>query len=427
MKKLILLVSLLSTIAQAKGNPNNYVAGFNIIQGDGYLFDASPAGQPKTPAQNAVDEIKRLGSNHVELNVKATMKGPRSTEIYPDVNNDAAGILRLIRYIKSQGMTVGMRPIFFVVGPNGEFPYFEEVNGKKFLWWHGNIQPADPNRWFTSFQLYLDKYLTPSIIGKVDSFTIGAELYSMTVGIEDQWLEYPYGFPGRWLSLLRYVKSRFAQQSLNTRVMYDANFTDATIETNGIQKSGGELERWRYRIVDLAEPKDPAQFEIWRDLVSFWNELDAVGIDMYRSLASNNQSIPGDYGQLVQTLKLRTDSYANQMDTTLNEIALISGRANQVIIFKEVGFKSLNNGFIDPFSYANNNGGGGSNSAINMIHQAASYDAIFQSFWAPQWAWFRGAAFWNVSLNPAEQGPQDGGFSPVGKETSEKVISDYYK
>ena len=59
---------------------------------------------------------------------------------------------------------------------------------------------------------------------------------------------------------------------------------------------------WRYRLVDLANPTDDAQLQIWKDLVSFWSELDAVGVDMYRSLASKTDVIPGTLEDLIPFL-----------------------------------------------------------------------------------------------------------------------------
>ena len=232
------------------------IRGFNLVDNDSIKFDsAATPTDPKTPAQIAVDHAKRLGANHVILNVRAIMKGGHGNEIIPmtppaDRGNELKRMVRLAKYIKSLGMTVGIRPIFFVFGPNGEFPYFEKLSdGTSKLWWHGNIQPQDPNRWFESFRVFLDVYLTFAKAAKIEEFTVGAELYSMTVGVEDQWTEYPYGFPGRWLELLRYVRKILP----NARLMYDINFTDDSVNSGGLSASGGELERWRYRIVDLAD------------------------------------------------------------------------------------------------------------------------------------------------------------------------------
>ena len=413
MKKLILVIAALMSL-----NATAQSGGFNLTESDTYIYDANanPAG-PKTNAQIAVDKIKAINGKHIELNLRATMITGTGTEIIPVTKpaqraDEAKRLLRLIKYIKDQGMTVGLRPIFFVVGPAGEFPYFEkQADGTMKLWWHGNIQPSDPNRWFESFRTYLDSYLTVANIGKVDYFTIGAELYSMTVGIEDQWKQYPYGFPGRWLSLLRYVRAKIPK----TKLMYDINFTDDSNTESGFAKSGGELERWRYRIVDLANPTDPMENQIWVDLCTFWRELDAIGIDMYRSLASKNQPIPNDQAKLIALLKQRTDSYATQLDTAWTEISLIT-EVEKKLYFKELGYRSVENGFIDPFLYDNNTG------ALNILHQTAAYEAFFSSFWDAKWPWFGGVYFWDVSVDPKRVGLGDSGFSPIGKGPTEDVI-----
>ncbi|OFZ29051.1 MAG: hypothetical protein A2622_13240 [Bdellovibrionales bacterium RIFCSPHIGHO2_01_FULL_40_29] len=398
------------------------IRGFNLVDNDSIKFDsAATPTDPKTPAQIAVDHAKRLGANHVILNVRAIMKGGHGNEIIPmtppaDRGNELKRMVRLAKYIKSLGMTVGIRPIFFVFGPNGEFPYFEKLSdGTSKLWWHGNIQPQDPNRWFESFRVFLDVYLTFAKAAKIEEFTVGAELYSMTVGVEDQWTEYPYGFPGRWLELLRYVRKILP----NARLMYDINFTDDSVNSGGLSASGGELERWRYRIVDLADRMEPSERKIWEDLTNFWKELDAIGIDMYRSLASANQIFPKDFETLTQKLKERTDSFATQMDNTLTQISLAVDM-DKPMIFKEVGFRSVEAGFIDPFAYA----GSGT---VNIVHQASAMRALLESFWDPQWPWFAGVNFWEISLSPELVGPNDNGFSPVGKELSESIIFNYYR
>ncbi len=419
MKKFLL--SLLAFFASVSIAEAKYIAGFNLSENDGYPYDAAVGQAPKTLAQLAVDDAKKLGANHIILNVRAKMTGPYSNEIIPvtlpaERSKEAQRMARLIKYIQAQGMTVGLRPIFFVVGPNGEFPYSEKMkDGTTKVWWHGNIQPKDPNRWFESFRVYLDVYLTVARLAKVDEFTIGAELYSMTVGIEDQWKEYQYGFPGRWLELLRYVRAKLP----NARLMYDINFTDDSNNNGGgLTSSGGEFERWRYRLVDLAEPKNPEEHKIWSDLVTFWKELDGVGLDIYRSLASPGQQLPTDFHQLTSVLKNRADSYATQLDTGFMEIEFVTGKTQKASI-KEIGFRSVENGFIEPFAYA----GSGK---INVVHQAAATKAIFESFWTPQWPWFEGLNFWEIQVDPSKKGASDNGFSPIGKPMTEEVFKDYF-
>jgi len=199
--------------------------------------------------------------------------------------------------------------------------------------------------------------------------------------------------------------------------MYDINFTDDRASSDGeLTAMGGELERWRYRLVDLAEPIDPSERAIWQDLVSFWNELDAIGIDMYRSLASKYDFIPQSYSDLVSLLKVRSDEYASQIDITLAEIESVTGQM-QFMIFKEVGYRSVDKGFIDPFAYESNNG------VYREDHQAAAFEALYESFWTPRFPWFQGASFWDVSVSPTRNsGIGDTGFSPVGKKKTVEVL-----
>lgn len=419
--KILKLLTMILFISTA--NAKVAIKGFHLTEDGTLEYDASPAGQKKTAAQNAVDQIKALGANHIVLNVRAKMEGPRSVDIIPLTNAgpvaaEARKMSALIRYIKSLGMTVGLRPIFFVVGPKGEFPYEETLPNKpKKVWWHGNIQPHDPDRWFENFQRYLDRYLTIARVAKIDEFTIGAELYSMTVGIEDQWKEHPHGFPGRWNQLLKFVRSKLGK---DVRIMYDINFTDDIDQSSSIARSGGELERWRYRLVDLANSPNQQERAIWEELVQFWNGLDAIGIDMYRSLAFRNDVLPKDQKSLVQFLSDRALAYANQLDVTLLEISTITGDIKPVAL-KEVGFRSVENAFIDPFTYATAQG------KINISHQAMGYEALFRGFQVPNFEWFKGFVFWDIPLNPSAHGPQDRGFSPLGKPETESVIRKYFK
>ncbi len=433
MKDIITVLIILSSITafnssyatvQSADHANPMVSGMNLTEQGTHLYDAAADGKPKLEAQLAVDELKSMGAHHVILTPRATMTNPKGNDIVPIISaaqrsEERNRYKRLIDYIHGQGMTVGIRPIFFVVKPDGTFPYREQQpDGKMKIWWHGNIQPSDPNRWFDSFKAYLDIYLLITKLNHVEEFTLGAELYSMTVGIEDQWKAFPYGFPGQWLNLLHYARKKL---DATTRIMYDINFTDDVSDSGGLSASGGEFERWRYRLVDLAHPTKPDELVIWNDLVSFWKELDAVGIDMYRSLASPQDTIPGEYDSLVKFLRIRSDEFANQMDTTMASIEAVTGM-HQFAYFKETGFRSIDNGFIDPFDYETGTG------HYNPLHQAAAYQAIFESFWAPHFDWFGGGAFWDTGVDPGRNlGIGDTGFSPIGKIETTRVIQNIFQ
>lgn len=434
-------------IQTAVASPQIEFAGYNLTEIGTFLYDANPPGQPPTPAQKVIDRLATLGIKHIELNPRAVMRDPKGAEITPitspsDRSAERQRYLRLMNYIKGRGMTVGIRPIFFVVDAQGNPLYETLPNGSKRVWWHGNIRPKDPDKWFEAFKVYLDIYLLAAKLGKADTFTLGAELYSMTVGIEDQWKENPYGFPGRWLELLSYIRSKLPR---STKIMYDVNFTDDTTDAGGgVQTTGGELERWRYRLVDLANPSNPEERKIWVDLVKFWNNIDAIGVDMYRSLYSKNLIIPDSYPELVKALTASSEQYASQLDTVLAEIQSVTGDNSppearpqffqrllsfftedgpKPIVFKEVGYKSVKGGFIDPFEYDDPN----NPTPLNIDHQAAAFEAFFNAFWLPGWSWMRGTVFWDVSVDLSRHGPTDRGFSPLGKTKTEEVLRRFFK
>jgi hypothetical protein len=398
--------------------------GFSLTEIGEYKYDASMDPLRKTDAQKAVDQIYSVGGRHVSLSPRAIMRDPKGIEVIPltplaERAVERERYRRFIAYIKSKGMTVGIRPIFFVVDSAGRTPVIESLpDGTQKNWWHGNIQPRDPNAWFESFKTYLDIYMTIAKITQVEEFTIGAELYSMTVGIEDQWKEHPHGFPGRWLELLKYTRQRLGP---NVRLMYDINFTDDKAVGPTAAEFGGEIARWRYRIVDLANPTDPAQLKIWQDLCNFWKEMDVVGIDMYRSFgnAGTNYSMMGTT-ELADTLRETSDRYATQLDNVFVEIESVVG-VPKTAIFKEVGFRSITRGFVNPFEYVSRPG------EMNSGHQAAAYRAFFKSFHEAGFPWYKGVYFWDVSVDPKLQGPSDQGFSPLGKSDTEKEIREAFK
>jgi hypothetical protein len=89
--------------------------------------------------------------------------------------------------------------------------------------------------------------------------------------------------------------------------------------------------------------------------------------------------------------------------------------------FKELGFRSIKNGFINPFEYENQTG------IANEIHQAASYEALKRAFWDSGFTWFYGASFWGVSVNPQRNsGGQSTGFSPIGKSMTTEVMQNLF-
>jgi len=407
--------------SMAAAAPIAFVKGFTLTEIGDHRYDASLDMTFKTEAQLIVDRLFEIGVRHVNLSPRAVMTDPRQSFIVPmtpdfDQATEKDRYLRLIQYIHGRGMTVGIRPIFFVVDASGNIPFVEPLpGGGEKVWWHGNIQPMDPAAWFSSFQAYHDIYLAIAREARAEEYTIGAELQSMTVGIGAEWPTFPRGFPGQWLALLDHARTNLVA---GTRVVYDINYTDAEVVTGAGIEYGAEIIVWRQRLVDEANPADPELNQAWQNLMAFWKGLDAVGIDMYRSLAAETDVLPVVYEDLVKALRVNTDGFAAQLDELLGLIAGVAG-APKTAILKELGYRSIERGFIDPFNYA----GPGT---LNIEHQAAAYDAVLASFAPGAYPWFAGAVFWDASVDMERHGPFDNGFSPIGKELTENVVRRYF-
>lgn len=421
-------------------NPRTrFFQGFTLTEDPAHPYKANLGeGASLTPAQEAILKAKELGSNHIILTPRAIMLGPNTNIVTPvtkrgiNRKREQEGYRTLIEFIHQQDMTVGIRPIFFVVSDlNSLGPYYEtyqDENGQtqRRLRWHGNITPTDPEAWFESFQSYLSIYLRIASENKVEAFTIGAELYSMTVGIEDFWKEHPHGFPRNWLQILSNARDVLGNE---TTLMYDVNFTDDSNQNSDgeLRVAGGELERWRYRLVDLApdtleertrERRDDDSG--WHYLRDFWMNLDMVGIDMYRSLASSKDVVSDDYSTLVYFLSERAGMYGDQLDDFANQIKTTLRGHHKNYIFKELGYRSSTKGFINPFEWDNRD------EEVNILHQSAAYQAFFEGIWASQLDWFKGAVFWDLSINQHRWGAEDPGFCPIGKKETEHVIRTFF-
>ncbi len=147
--------------------------------------------------------------------------------------------------------------------------------------------------------------------------------------------------------------------------------------------------------------------------------LDLIGLDYYRWLASNSQKLPTDKESLFQLLKERASGHARQIDNALFEISLQTGVEKKIFI-KEIGYKSSNLSFINPADYAR------PQVPVNLLHQEISYRAVLSSLIEPNWPWFLGLAFWDVSVDPTKKGILDSGFSPLGKPATEAVLKEYF-
>lgn len=402
MQVLVLLISFFSLSFSA------YAAefGFNITEeGEPYSYSSAL----KTDhGGKLIDEAHRLNGQAIIFNIRAHMKGAKTSVLTPavaDIASEVAGIKFLIKRARSYNMKIGLRPIVLVLGPNGEFPYRE---GDK-TWWHGNIRPADPKAWVQAFGQFVDLYLSKFSQDEIDIITLGSELQSMMVGMGDTESAFRIGVPEAWLPLIQKVKAQFPRAA----VTYDINFSETNVVLT--ESVGGEFERWKYGLTELKNSSSGTLQKKHKALVEIWKTLDFIGLDFYRYLARSKNEVPADYNAMVERLAKTAATHATQIDNNIFEIEMNLGVSKKLVI-KEIGYKSSSYCFINPASYTDQD------RPVNIPHQAGAYQAIANAFIKPNWGWYAGAHLWDLSMTPNKMGPNDSGFSPIGKPLTEKIL-----
>jgi len=394
----------------------NNDASSTTVSASKYDANLEP-GANKTDAQKTIDRLYNIGVRRINLSPQAHMRNPKQSFVKPstvDIPEEIARMKKLIAYIHGKGMSIGIRPILFLLNKNGQPGItLPEPDGKSKYWWHGNIQPRNVDLWFEHYRTYLSNYYPLAKEPGVEEFSIGSELYSMTCGLEKEWEKEKYGFPRHWAETLREAKKNIPA---HVTIMYDINFTDDSAQDVDISRNGGEWARWVYRLTMTEVEPDPF-------LVEFWNGLGAIGIDNYRSLVreADLQDVPTDYAELVDLLESNAGLYANQIRVDLDKISERLRSPVKDVVLKEIGYTSSDNGFYKPFEFAGKKG------TLNLMHQAAAYEATMRAFWKPGFKWLKGIVFWDASVSQGLHGKNDVGFSPLGKPETEKVIHDYWK
>lgn len=404
----LFLFFLLSPFAAASQGAPTGALHLMTYQTSGYTVDSSLQGQR---VKRILADAVRLGFRRVVLNFRGHMITGTGSDIRflfteRERQLEDAMTLETVAYAKSLGLSVFFRPILLVVGPKGEFPY--EQAGK--TWWHGNIEPKDPARWFESYFLFHKRYLELAAKAGAEWYSIGAEMNSMTSGLGEQNRNRELGYPEKWVELLRKARSILGNA---TRISYGVNYTDQVVREKGQKIQGGELEQWRFYLVEnFTEPRLVRHQQGMRAL---WASLDSIGLDYYRALATPRSSYPLQLRPLSDLLLERAGSHATQLNNTLTEISMTVGTEKE-IFFEEVGYRSATESFLRPATYERKPG------IYNPLHQAAAWDAFFRAYWEPGWKWMSGVAMWQVLVDEEPVGAGNTGFSPLGKTMTEEVL-----
>jgi hypothetical protein len=312
--------------------------------------------------RNPVEGVAALHANYASVLVTWYMESPTSDTIAREAvrTHSDDEVVALINALHSVGVDVLLKP------------HVDVADGT----WRALIQPAAVGRWFASYTDFITHYAEMAEDLGVSLFAVGTELESLS-GAEHL---------GRWLAVIDAVKAVYGGQ-----LTYAANW-DGYAQASILERQGA-----------LAAPKGVDVWRIGRGYksVSFWQELDFVGIDAYFPLSD---AADPSLGALVE-------GWAGW----LGEIEAFAQSVGKPVIFTEIGYPSRDFAARDPWAAGDPLRGDVANAAL----QARAYEAAFRAFQGR--AWFRGLFWWNWLPRSDAGGSCDQGFTAQGKP-AEKVL-----
>lgn len=121
----------------------------------------------RAKAARVMDYVTSLEANAVSISFAFYTDGPRSSYLHPGEETPGPDrVAAVVEAAHARGLHVTLRPLLDerILQPDQ---------------WRGAIEPADPARWFASYQRFLVPYLSMAQRTGAERFTIGTELTSM--------------------------------------------------------------------------------------------------------------------------------------------------------------------------------------------------------------------------------------------------------
>jgi hypothetical protein len=227
-----------------------------------------------------------------------------------------------------------------------------------------SMAPADVGAFFASYQAEIVHLATIAQEGGVETFAIGNEMSSLS-GPQ---------YRGYWTDLIAAVR----------------------------QVYHGELT--------YAAATDEAS------KVSFWDQLDTIGVNTYPPLATGSDPTVQD---LVNAWnQVPGNPYwaaAFEHKSPVDFLHSLSEQYGKPVLMTEMGYRSMDGTAIEPGSWT-------SNGVPDPAAQADAYKAFFQVWSAQAGSWMKGVELWQWDLNNQYTST---GYSVMGKP-AEAVVAQYF-
>ena len=300
--------------------------------------------------------MRTSGANYAAVMVTQYQQTSTSTTIAPETTNSPgysgqypltptdAAVVSAIKSLQAQGLVVSMKPQVDLL--DGVF--------------RGSFMPTNPAAWFSSYQTFILHYARLAAQNNVGMLVIGTEFKSLT----------NMTYKSNWETIITQLRTQYPGLTLT----YAANATG----------SGDEFTS-----------------------VSFWADLDVIGVDGYFPLTNQNDP---SLSALVAAWTSNRSGF-----NIVNALKNLQSTYNKPLIFTEIGYVSVAGTNKTP--YANIQG------SYDAIEQQNCYEAFFEVF-SQQTAWMKGVFWWEYS--PTAPAANDIGYTPQNKPAGTVTLPKWF-
>lgn len=280
-----------------------------------------------------------MGVNWITLLTTCYQEKITSTEIQCAINTPTdSDLTHAIQYAHSIGIRVMLKPHIDLSNDPGH--------------WRGQINfgsdAAAWNKWFESYTNFITHYAALAQKTGADYFVVGTEL-SSTSGRADQ-----------WRAVINAVRDVY-----NGSLIYAANWDEV-------------------------------------NSVSWWDAVDAIGVDAYYPLTPSNHPT-------VAQLKAA-------WGPVVSRLGQLSRKWDRSIVFTEIGYRSIDGANRAPYDYL-------VSQALDFQEQADCYQAVFDAFAGQDW--WHGVFWWDWGINPMQGGSFDTDYTANNKP-AEDILRVHY-
>jgi uncharacterized membrane protein len=305
---------------------------------------------------SAAATMRQTGANYGAVMVTQYQQTSTSNVIAPELTSSAgytnsdptspsdAAVVTAIKNMQAQGLVVSMKP------------QVDSLDGV----FRGNFAPTNPTAWFQSYQTFILHYAQIASQNGVGLLVIGTELKSLSGS----------AYKSNWETIITALRTQYPDLTL----AYGANATGA----------GDEFTT-----------------------VSFWADVDIIGVDGYFPLT--NQTDPS-LSALVSAWTGNKNGF-NAVAALKN----LQSTYNKPLIFTEIGYVSVAGTNEQP--YASLNG------AYDPTEQQNCYEAFFEVF-SQQTAWMKGVFWWEWTVSAP--GANDINYPPQNKPAGTVTLPKWY-